>query len=95
MVATAGSGVVLGLRGLRLWRAVRSFGRSTTRALVAVTDAATATEAHALAVAQRTERLTAATERLHESLARLGVLADAVSDLRRSVTGIRGLVPKK
>ena len=64
-------------------------------ALAAVTERAAETEAHAVAVGERTERLTAAVARLQVSLDRLRVLAAAVDDVRRTVTGLRGVVPKK
>ena len=86
---------MLVVRALRLWRTFTSFGRSVGAALGVVTETAASTEAHAVAVAQRTERLTVAVARLQESLDRLRVLNAAASEIRRTVTGVRGAVPKK
>jgi len=83
------------VRALGLWRAVKSFGRTATAALGDLTRAAAATEAHATAVTERTERLTRATERLQRSLDRLAVLRSATADVRRGIRGIRGAVPRK
>ena len=80
---------------LRLWRAVKSFGRTATAALGDLTRAAAATEAHATEVTGRTERLTCATERLQRSLDRLAVLRSATADVRRVISGARGAVPRK
>ncbi len=83
------------MRGLRLWRTIRAFGRALSTALATLLESAAATEAHAVAVTGRTERLTAAAAHLHESLDRLRVLTDAANEARRSLLGVRGLVPKK
>ncbi len=83
------------VHALRLWRSVKSFGRVATAALGDLARAAEATEAHASAVTERTERLTSATEQLQRSLDRLAVLRSATADVRRGISGVRGAVPRK
>jgi hypothetical protein len=95
VVAIVGSSVVLTVRGLRLWRAVKSLTGSLTSALADVAERAAATEAHAVAVTGRTERLTVAVAGLQESLERLKILSAATGEARRALTGWRGVVPKK
>ena len=74
---------------------MRSFSRTATSALGDLARAAEATEIHATAVTERTERLTRATERLQRSLDRLAVLRSATADVRRVISGARGAVPRK
>jgi ABC-type transporter Mla subunit MlaD len=95
VVAIAGSGVVLAIRGFQLWRTIRSFGRGLTKGLADLTETAAATEAHAVGVAGRTERLLTATEQLQASLAQLSILTDAANDARRSLLGFKRVFPKK
>ena len=95
VVAVIGSSVLLGIRGLRLWRAARSFTGSLASALAELAERAAATEAHAIAVGGRTERLTTAVAGLQDSLERLKILSAAAGDARSTLTGWRGVVPKK
>jgi hypothetical protein len=95
VLAIAGSSVVMGIRALRFWRSFKSFGGTVTQAISAVTENAAATEAHATAVSERTEHLTAAIARLQESLERLRILMAAANEVRDTVAGVRGVVPKK
>jgi UDP-N-acetylmuramoylalanine-D-glutamate ligase len=86
---------VLGLRALRLRRSIRSFTGALSAGLTTLGERAAATEAHAVAVGERTERLTAAVEHLQESLVRLKIITAAVDDARRTLTGWSGVMPKK
>jgi uncharacterized protein (UPF0335 family) len=95
VVAIVASLVVAVVKGVRLWRTFDSFNVSLATSLAAVTDAATVTEAHVLAVTERTERLEEATARLQESLARLRVLTDAAKSLGGQAAAVRRAVPKK
>ena len=95
MVAIVGSGVVLALRGLRLWRTFTSFNGSVTTALAIVTEAAAVAELHADAVSKRTEQFAVQTARLQESIARLQVLTSAANDVRRQVNAFTRAMPKK
>ena len=90
-----GSGVVLALRGLRLWRTFTSFNGSVTTALAVVTEAAAVAELHADAVSKRTEQFAVQTARLQESLARLRVLTSAADEVRRQVSSLGRAMPKK
>jgi hypothetical protein len=95
VVAIVGSGVVLGLRGLRLYRTVKAFGRTATETLGAVTEAGARVEANAAGLSGHTERVTAAAEHLQASLVRLAVLRAAAAEIKRSLDGVRGAVPRK
>jgi hypothetical protein len=95
VVAIVGSGAVLVLRGLRLRRTIRSFAGSLSKALADLSETAAATEAHAVGVTGRTDRLVEAVARLQESLARLSVLTEAANDARRSLLGFKRVIPKK
>jgi hypothetical protein len=95
VVAIVGSGVLLALRGLRLFRNVKSLKRTANEAISSVTATAAQAETHAAALSDHMERLTLASERLQASLARLAVLRAAADELRRSVTRVRGVVPRK
>ena len=95
MVAIVGSGVVLGVRGWRLFRNLKALSRAANAALGSVTAAGTNVEAKAAALSNHTERLTEAAERLQVSLARLAVLRAAAAEVKRSVDGLRGAVPRK
>ena len=86
---------MLGLRGWRLFRTVKAFGRAASAAVSGLTTAAANAEAKALGLSGHAERLTAAVERLEASLARLAVLRGAASEFKRSVDGLRGAVPRK
>jgi cell shape-determining protein MreC len=95
VLAIVGSAVVLVLHARRAWRTFRSFADTTAEALTAVERAAAAAEARAASLTQDTARLQAAITRLEESLAHLAVLRGAAGDLRATVTGLRGAVPRK
>jgi len=95
VLAIVASGVVLVLRGLRVWRSVKSLTRVANEALAGVMATAASAEAHAAALSEHTERLTLAAERLQVSLARLAVLRAAADEFKRSVNGLRGAVPRK
>jgi hypothetical protein len=95
VVAIVGTGVLLVLRGLRLLRNVKSLTRTASEAISSVMATAAGAETHAAALSDQVERLTLASEHLQASLARLAVLRAAADQLRRSVTGLRGAVPRK
>jgi hypothetical protein len=95
VVAIVASGVVLALRGLRLWRNVKSLTRAANAAAGALTSKAATAETQASALSAHTERLTAAVEQLQASLARLAVLRGAANEVKRSVDGLRSAVPRK
>jgi hypothetical protein len=95
VVAIAGSAVVLVVRAFQLKSSMKSLNGSLTPALTALNASAEVTQERALALDEHTERVTAATERLQQSLARLRVLAGAADDLRRSAMGVSRAVPKK
>ena len=83
------------LRGLHLMRTVKSLTRTANEALDAVMTTASGAEARASALSAHTERLTQTAERLQISLARLAVLRAAADEVKRSVNGLRGAVPRK
>ena len=83
------------MRGLRLWRNVKSLTRAANEAMKSVMASAAQAEAHAAAVPGQAERVTHAAERLQASLARLAVLRAAAAEVKRSVDGLRGAVPRK
>ena len=83
------------LRGLRLWRTVKSLTSAANDAVTRLTTTGAAVEARASALSAHTERLTVAAERLQVSLARLAVLRAAADEVKRSVSGVRGAVPRK
>jgi hypothetical protein len=95
VLAIVGSAVVLVLRARRAWRTFRTFADTAAQALTAVEHAAAAAEARAVSLTQDTARLQDAIARLEESLAHLAVLRGAAGDLRATVTGVRGAVPRK
>jgi hypothetical protein len=95
VVAVVGSGAVLGLRGLRLYRTLKAFGRAATETVGAVTEAAGRVEANAGGLSGHAERLTVAAEHLQSSVVRLAVLRGAAAEVKRSVDGVRGAVPRK
>jgi cell division protein ZapA (FtsZ GTPase activity inhibitor) len=87
--------VVLVVRALQLKSSMKSLNGSLTPALTALNASAEVTQERALALDEHTERLTAATARLQQSVARLRVLTGAADELRRSAAGVRRAVPKK
>jgi hypothetical protein len=95
VVAIVGSGVVLALRGLRLYRTVKAFGRAAAATLGTVTEAGARVEAKAAGLSGHTERLTVAAEHLQGSLARLAVLRAAAGEVKHVLDGVRGVVPRK
>ena len=95
MLALLGSITVAVLSGLRAWRAVRRFTRTTTSALGDVLQTAESAEEHAAALPRGAERLTAATTRLQASLAQLAALRSAAADARASLFSFRGAMPRK
>jgi phage shock protein A len=95
VVAVIGSLVVAVIRGVRLWRSFDSFNATLATELARVTDAATVTEAHVVALDERSERLEEATAQLQQSLARLRVLTDAAKSLGGQAAAVGRAVPKK
>ena len=95
LVALIGAPVVAGLRALKTWRALRSFGGAITSALDDVMRKGTAAEEHATALTANAERLTKAMEHLQESLAQLALLRAAADEARATVARFRGAVPTK
>jgi hypothetical protein len=95
VVASVGSLVYAATRALRTWRAVRGASQRVTDALQEVEAAGRLAEERATGLAGGTERLTAAVERLQESLARLAVLNRAATEARGALGLLRGAVPRK
>src|SRR5882672_8826029 len=77
LLALAGSVTVAVVRGLRMWRAFRAFSGAARSALDAVMQTAAEAERHAVSLSEGSERLSAAVERLQESLAQLAVIRSA------------------
>jgi hypothetical protein len=94
-LALAGSLTVATRRGLRTWRTFRAFSSSTEQAIGTVNTSAEQAEAHAAAFTAATERLERAQARLQESLAELAVLRAAAEEVRASLAGVRGLIPRR
>jgi hypothetical protein len=95
VVALVASLAVAIARGLRMWRSFRAFSGSAGAAMSAVTTAAEQAETHAVAFAAATERLERAQVRLQQSLAEFAVLRAAADEVRATVAGVRGIVPRK
>ncbi len=95
VVAIGASAAVLVVRGLRLWRSVKSLTRAANAATSALTAKAATAESRASELSAHTERLTGALEQLQTSLARLAILRSAANEVKRSVDGLRGTVPRK
>jgi ABC-type iron transport system FetAB ATPase subunit len=87
--------VVLFLRARAAWRTFRSFSDATSDALAAVERSAAQAEERATALSGGSEHLQAAIGRLEQSLAQLAVLRGALDEVRATVGGVRGAVPRK
>ncbi|HSP73327.1 MAG TPA: hypothetical protein VLN26_13210 [Gaiellaceae bacterium] len=81
--------------GLRTWRTVKRTMRIAGAGADALTARADAAARKAGEAGSAAERLSAATAHLSRSLAYARVLADAAGDVRATVTGLRGSVPRK
>ena len=95
VVALVGSATWLVLRGLKAWRAFRSFTDATGSVIDGVLATAAAAEAHAVSLGAGGERLTRATERLQSSLADATALRSALGEAQQLLRRLRGAVPHK
>ena len=96
LVAVVASLTFVGVRGLTLWRAFRSFSRTAETAL----DSGHARRRDRRGALRRRsprtrQRLTRATEHLQISLAQLAVLRAAAAEANAAVKRLRSVVPSK
>jgi hypothetical protein len=90
-----GTGALLAVRALAVWRSFRAFSRSAGAALDGVMRGVDAAGAHAVAAGRSSERLSAAADRLGESTAHLGLIRAAAAEVGSTVGTARGVVPRK
>ena len=83
------------VRGLALWRGFRSFSGQLGEALDHVSQAGERASEKASTLGDGNEALTPSLERLATSRAQLSVVLAAVSDVRASLGGVTGVMPKK
>jgi hypothetical protein len=95
VVAVVSSIAVAAARGLRAWRALRRFSKTTSSAIGEVLDTAAEAGRHAAAFTEGTEKLSAALKRLAESRAELAVIEVAAAEARSSLFAFQGAVPRK
>ena len=86
VVAVVGSVTVAVVRGLHAWRAVRGLTRAVSSAIDDVLRRGEAAEAHAVALTEKSTRLTASIAHLQESLAELAILRSAFANARSSLS---------
>lgn len=83
------------LRGIELFRSVRTLGGAVGPELTRIEHSSAEIEGHLEAAARSGEALTASLERLRRSRAELNVLLEAVADAKGSLDRITGLWPAK
>lgn len=81
--------------GLRTWRTVKRTMRVAGAGADVLTARADAAAQKAGGAGSAVERLAAATAHLSDSLAYARVIADTAGEVRATVMGIRGAVPRK
>ena len=94
LVLVAGTAHVV-REGLRTWRTVKRTMRVAGAGTDALTARADAAARKAGGAGSAAERLSTATAHLARSLAYARVIADAAGDVRATLTGLRGSVPRK
>jgi hypothetical protein len=95
VVALVASSAVAVLRGVRLWRTLRSFSTQAEEALDTVERLTATAEERSAALTANQERLKQATERLRTSLAQLAVLRAAATEAKGTLDRILAFVPSK
>ena len=93
LVATVASVTVAVVRGLRLWRVLRSFSGQAETAIDHVMRSAETTEERTATLATNQERLTQARTHLQASLAQLAVLRAAAAEVNAALDRLRKAVP--
>jgi hypothetical protein len=86
VVAIVGSVAFAAARGLRTWRTFRGVSRAVSGAVEDVLQTAAAAEAHAVSLAEKTERLSVSITHLQESLAELAILRSAFANARSTLS---------
>ena len=95
VVALVASAAVAVVRGLRLWRALRSFSAQAETALDTVMRETAEAEERSAGLTANQERLTKAIDHLKTSLAQLAVLRAAAAEANATFSRIRSVVPSK
>ncbi len=95
LVALVASATFAVVRGLHLWRGLRSFTGRAETALDSVMRLTATAEERSAALSANQERLKLATERLNRSLARLAVLRAAAAEANATFKRFRSVVPSK
>jgi hypothetical protein len=95
VLAVTAPTVVLFVHARATWRTLRGFSEATSGAMAAVERSAAAAEARAASLSGGSAHLEAAIGRLEQSLSQLAVLRGALDEVRASVGGLRGTVPRK
>ncbi|MFL5953697.1 MAG: hypothetical protein ACJ76I_06285 [Gaiellaceae bacterium] len=86
VVAVAGSVTFAAVRGLRVWRAFRRLTDAVSGATGDVMRRGEAAEEHAVALTEKSQRLSAATAHLQRSLSELAILRSAFANARSSLS---------
>ena len=86
VAAVVGSVAVAVVRGLRAWRTFRRLSRAVSGAIDDVLRRGEAAEAHAVALTEKSARLTASVAHLQASLAELAILRSAFANARSSLS---------
>jgi hypothetical protein len=95
LVAVVASLVFVALRGLELWRRVRSTGGTLAREVDRITTATEVLTSHTEGMAGATEKLDASLARLAVSRARLAVLLRAWREVSEAWGSVRAYVPRE
>jgi hypothetical protein len=86
VLALVGSGALAVVRGLRTWQVFRRVTGALSGAVDDVMRRGEAAEEHALALAEKSERLSSAIAHLQRSLAELAILRSAFANARSSLS---------
>jgi uncharacterized membrane protein len=95
VLALVGSIALAASRALRAWRTFKRFSKTTSAAIEGVLETAAEAERHAVAVAEGTQKLSAALARLEESRAQLAAIQAAAAEARSTLFAFQGAVPRK
>ena len=95
VAAVVASLVFAVVRGLGTWRTFRRFRRHVAGGLADVTRRVAQVEQRMDKASASAARLERAQAELHDSLATARVLSAAFSEVRATVSGVTGIVPRK
>ncbi len=95
VVAAVGGGILVGLRGWRLWQAFASLTAGVGGGLDSLLTGAERLAAHAERSAEHAQELTAAVERLRTAERRSAILLGAAGEVRDTARAVLAFRPQK